>query len=206
MVRRGSGDRRPVMRAAGAAAVVGVAAGAAQGTSPRAGRGLAAAGGTQYRMRQRMLAIGDDFWIEDNNGRRAFKVDGKALRIRQTLNFEDTQGRMLCRIQERMLRVKDTMEIEGPNGEQLALVRKAIITPIRDRWTVRIANGPDLNVQGSILDHEYSIGEEGRPVAQISKKWFRIRDTYGVQIAAGQNEIVILAVTVAIDMMAHGGR
>lgn len=206
MIRRRATGGNPVLRAAGTAAVVGVAAGAAHGATQARRPGLAAAGGTQYRMRQRMLAIGDDFWIEDNNGRRAFKVDGKALRIRQTLNFEDTQGRLLCRIQERMLRVRDTMEIEGPNGESLAVVRKAIITPIRDRWTVRIANGPDLNVQGSILDHEYRIGEEGQPVATVSKKWFRIRDTYGVEIAPGQNDIVILAVTVVIDMMAHSGR
>ncbi len=166
----------------------------------------AGAGPQRYQMRQKMVAIGDDFWIENEAGQRVFKVDGKALRIRNTLKFEDAHGNELCHIQERMLRVKDSMEIEGPHGERLAMVKKALITPVRDRWTVKIGDGPDLDVQGNILDHEYRIEEGRTSVAQVSKKWFRIRDSYGVEVAPGQNDIVILAVTVAIDQMAHGGR
>jgi uncharacterized protein YxjI len=105
-----------------------------------------------------------------------------------------------------MLRVKESMEIEGPRGERLAMVKKALVTPLRDRWVVKIGDGPDLSVQGSILDHEYRIGEGRDKIAEISKKWFRVRDTYGVQIDPGQNDALILAITVAIDMMAHEGR
>lgn len=167
------------------------------------GRGGSA---TRYQMRQKLVAFGDDFFIEDENRRRVFKVDGKVLRVRDTLKFNDMQGNLLCQIQERMLRVKDTMAIEGPNGETLAVVKKALITPLRDRWTVKIGGGPDLDVQGNILDHEYRIEEGRTKVAEVSKKWFRVRDTYGVEIAPGQNDVVILAATVAIDMMAHPGR
>jgi len=163
-------------------------------------------GGTHYKMREKLVSIGDDYWIENDKGQKAFKVDGKALRIRNTILFEDTKGNTLCKIQERMLRVKDTMEIEGPGGERLAMVKKALITPLRDRWTVKIGNGPDLDVQGNILDHEYRIGEGRDKVAEISKKWFRIRDTYGVAIDPGQNDVLILAITVAVDMMAHPTR
>ena len=62
----------------------------------------------------------------------------------------------------------------------------------------------DLEVKGNILDHEYHIGEGRDKVAEVSKKWFRIRDSYGVQIEPGQDDVVILAVTVCIDQMAHG--
>jgi uncharacterized protein YxjI len=162
---------------------------------------------SRYQMRQKMVSIGDDFWIENERGQRVFKVDGKALRVRDTLIFEDAHGQQLCKIREKMLRVKDSMEIEGPDGDRLAMVKKALISPLRDRWTVKIGDGPDLDVQGNILDHEYSI-EEGRSnkVAEISKKWFRVRDTYGVEVAPGQKDVVILAVTTAIDTMAHEGR
>jgi len=155
-------------------------------------------------MRQKLVAFGDDFWIENENGQRVFKVDGKMLRVRDTLFFEDPQGQTLCKIQEKLVRIKDTMTIEGPNDERLATVRKALITPLRDRWIVKIGDGPDLQVQGNILNHQYTIGEGGSKVAEVSKKWFRLADTYGVQIEPSQNDIVILAVTVAIDMMAHG--
>jgi uncharacterized protein YxjI len=163
-------------------------------------------GSHRYQMRQRMVAIGDDFWIENENGQKVFKVDGKALRVRQTLIFEDAHGNELCKIQERMLRIKDSMEIEGPHGEQLAMVKKALITPIRERWVVKIKGRPDLDVQGNILDHEYSIGEGRDKIAEVSKRWFRLRDTYGVAIDPGQDDVLILAVAVCVDEMAHGGR
>jgi uncharacterized protein YxjI len=160
----------------------------------------------RYQMRQRMVAIGDDFWIENDRGERAFKVDGKALRIRQTLVLEDAQGGEQCRIQERMLRIRDTMEIEGPDGRGLATVKKALITPLRDRWSVDVAGGEGLEVQGNILDHEYTIEAGRTKVAEVSKKWFRLRDTYGVEIAPGQNDALILMITVAVDEMANPGR
>jgi uncharacterized protein YxjI len=160
----------------------------------------------QYQMRQKMVSIGDDFWIENSRGERVYKVDGKALRVRQTLIFEDAHGQELAKIQERMLRVRDSMEIEGPNGESLAKVHKAMITPLRERFTAKIGDGPDLDIQGNFLDHEYAIEEGRTKVAEISKRWFRLRDTYGVEIAPGQNDLLILAITVCVDMMVHGGR
>ncbi len=158
---------------------------------------------TRYQMREKLVSIGDDSWIENSQGQKAFKVNGKALRVRDTLNFEDTHGNVLCKIQERKLRVKDSMEVEDAHGNQVAMVKKAIISPVRDRFTVKIKNGPDLDVKGNILDHEYTIGEGRDKVAEVSKKWFRVRDTYGVQVDPDQDDIVILAVTVCIDQMAH---
>jgi uncharacterized protein YxjI len=160
----------------------------------------------RYQMRQKMVSIGDDYFIEDDRGQRVFKVDGKALRLRQTLKFEDMQGQELCQIQEKVARIKDSMEIEGANGDRMAMIKKAMITPVRERWTVKIGDGPDLDIQGNILDHEYRIDQGRDKVAEISKKWFRVRDTYGVEIEPGQNDVVILAATVAVDMMADPGR
>ena len=157
---------------------------------------------TRYKMREKMVSIGDDFWIENDQGEKVYKVDGKALRVRNTLIFEDTHRNKLVQIQERKLRVKDSMEIEDANGNRVALVQKAMITPVRDRFSIKLEDGPDLNIKGNVVDHEYSIEADGHKVAQVSKKWFRVRDTYGVQIEPGQNDIVILAATVCIDQMA----
>ena len=159
--------------------------------------------GTRYQMRQRMISIGDDYFIENDRGERVFKLDGKALRIRKTIRFEDMDGHELCRIQERMLRIKDSMEIEDPDGHRIALVKKAMITPLRERWAVNVEDGPDLRVQGNIVDHEYTIERDGQRVAEVSKRWFRVRDSYGVEVAPGENDILILATAAVIDTMAH---
>ena len=172
-----------------------------------AGPGPAAGGGAnRYQMRQKMLSIGDDFWIENERGEKVYKVDGKALRVRSTLIFEDRNGQKLCQIQEKMARVRDTMDIEGPGGKTIATVKKAMITPLRERFTLNLQGGPDIEMQGNILDHEYTFQQGGRKVAETSKKWFRLRDSYGVEIEPGQNDILILAATVAIDMISNPAR
>ena len=161
---------------------------------------------THYRMRQKLVSIGDDYWIENENGERVFKVNGKALRIRKTLIFEDAHGNELLKIQERMLRLRDTMEIEDRDGHSIATVKKAMITPLRERWHVKVDNGPDLDVKGNILDHEYTIEDGRTTVAEVSKKWFRVADTYGVEVAPGQDPALLLAVTAVVDTMAHEAR
>jgi uncharacterized protein YxjI len=165
-------------------------------------------GGTahRYQMRQKLLSIGDDFWIEDDTGNRVFRVDGKAMRVRNTLDLEDAHGNKVCRIQTRVLHVRDSMAIEDPAGERLALVHKALISPLRERWKVDLAGDREWRVQGNVVDHEYEIEDDGRKIAEVSKKWFRFRDTYGVEIAPEQNRALVLAVTVAVDTMAHPAR
>ncbi|HXQ35736.1 MAG TPA: LURP-one-related family protein [Anaerolineales bacterium] len=157
----------------------------------------------RYQIRQNLISIGDDFWIENEEGKKVYKVDGKVLRIRKTLMFEDVQGKKLAQIQERLLTIRDTMVIEDADGREMAVIKKALISPLRDRWMVKVKGGADLDVQGNIFDFEYSIKHGSHKVAEISKKWFRLTDTYGVEIDPGQNDILILAIAVAIDMMAH---
>jgi uncharacterized protein YxjI len=163
-------------------------------------------GAARYRMRQKLVSIGDDYWIEDENGNRAYKIDGKALRVRDTLVFEDPAGRELLKIQERMLRVRDTIEIEDSDGHAVATVKKAMITPLRERFDVHVEGGPDLDVKGNIVDHEYRISQGDAKVGEISKKWFRVADTYGVEVAEGHDPVLILAIAAALDTMTHKAR
>ena len=161
---------------------------------------------TRYQMRQRMISIGDDYTIENDRGERVYKLDGKALRVRKTIKFEDMDGRELYKIQERMLRVRDSMEIERPDGSRAALVQKAMIDPLRERWEIKTDDGPDMKIQGNIVDHEYTIERDGHKVAEVSKRWFRVRDTYGVEVFPGEDDILILAATAVVDTMAHPAR
>jgi len=156
-----------------------------------------------YRMHEKLISIGDDYWIEDEKGKKAFYVDGKALRLRNTLIFKDAQGNDLYKIQERLLKIRDTMDIKRTDGGVAATVIKALITILRDRWKVEVPDGPDMEIQGNILDHEYRIDSKGQLIAEVSKKWFSIRDTYGVEIAPGQDDALILAIVAAIDQMEH---
>ena len=157
--------------------------------------------GTRYQMHEKLFSVGDDFWVETESGERAFKVNGKALRVRSTFILESPSGEELVKIQEKKLRIRDTMEIER-DGETVATIKKALITPLRDRFAIEVEDGGELSAKGNIVDHEYKIERDGHKVAEVSKRWFRIRDTYGIEIAGGENDALILAAAVCIDEMA----
>lgn len=151
-------------------------------------------------MRERLVSIGDDYFIEDDGGTRAYYVDGKALRLRDMLVFRTMAGEERYTIRETALRVRETTAIYR-GDEVAATVKKALLSPLRNRWTVEIAGGPDLTVQGNILGHEYQIKRGRERVAEISRKWFRMRETYGVEVAPEEDAALFLAVTAALDLM-----
>ena len=100
-----------------------------------------------YQMQQRMFSIGDDFWIENGAGQRMFKVDGKALRVRETLELQGPDGRALYTIREKLVSVREVMTIEGPAG-QVAKVSKALVSPLRERYQIELASGGQWTAQG----------------------------------------------------------
>jgi len=153
----------------------------------------------RFVMREKLLSIGDDFWIEDEQGARVFRVNGKAARLRKTFVLEDIDGREVAHIQERKLTIRDKMAIER-GGETVATVHKALIG-IRDRFVIEVEGGTDMKAHGNLVDHEYEIERDDETVATISKKWFRVRESYGVDVVAGEDTALVLAITVAIDAL-----
>jgi uncharacterized protein YxjI len=168
--------------------------------TPQAG-GAAGGGEHRYQMREKLASIGDDFWIENGAGQRVYKVDGRALRIRETFKIKDMQGKEVAEIQEKLVAIRDTMDI-ARDGQTIATVKKALVTPLHDRFSIELEDGGELSAKGNIVDHEYEIERDGHKIAETSKRWFRIRDIYGIEISPGENDALILAATVCIDEMA----
>jgi uncharacterized protein YxjI len=155
---------------------------------------------THYRMHEKLISIGDDYWIEDDAGAKAFRVNGKALRFRDTWVLENAAGHEVATIREKKLTIRDAIKIDM--GGREAKVKKAMIG-FRDRFHVEVDGGEDLKVKGNIVDHEYEVERDGHEIAKVSKKWFRVRDTYGVEIRNAADAPLVLAVTVAVDALSH---
>ena len=157
---------------------------------------------SRYTMRQRLVSIGEDFDIADEHGNPVFRVDGKVMRLRDTFVLEDLQGREVATIREKKLALRDSMNVLR-GGTTIATVRKARFAPFRNKFTIEVVGGRDMVAQGDILHHEYEIRRGGAAVARISKRRFAMSDTYGIEIAPGEDEGIVLAVAVAIDEVAH---
>jgi uncharacterized protein YxjI len=156
--------------------------------------------GRRFQMHEKMFSIGDDYWIEDESGQRAYRVNGKAMRLRDTWALEDSAGNEVATIREKKLSIRNTITIDL--GGREARVKKALIG-LRDRFEVEVDGGSDLKVTGNIVDHEYEIERDGDEIGKVSKKWFRMRDTYGVEVHDPLDVPLVLAVSVAVDAMAH---
>ncbi|MFE0099337.1 LURP-one-related/scramblase family protein [Streptomyces sp. NPDC059009] len=157
-------------------------------------------------VRDRLLGIGDDYWIEDDRGRKVFFVDGKAMRLRETFELKDMQGRILVEIKAKLLALRDTMVIER-DGEALAKVKRKRLSLLRNHYRVELVDGTELDVSGKILDREFAIEYDGEMLADISRRWLTVRDTYGVNIVREDADpALLLAVAVCVIRLAEKER
>jgi uncharacterized protein YxjI len=153
----------------------------------------------RYVIRERFFRFGEDSDIADESGRVVFKVDGKVLTLRDRLVVRDPTGREVAEVRRKLIALRPTYEISVA-GREVAAVRKHFFTPFRDRFTIDLPGPDDLEMAGNLLDHEFTIRRGGAVVATVSKRWFTLRDTYGVEIAAGEDDLLILASVLALDL------
>lgn len=153
-------------------------------------------------MRQKMFALGEDFTIEDDAGNPAFDVDGKVLTLRETFELKDRAGKVVATIRGKLLSLRAKMDISRGDAV-VATVTKALFAPLRAKFEIDVHGGEELRIDGSIFDHEYTLRRGDAVAALISKRWFTLTDTYGIDIAEGEDDALILAIAVALDEMAH---
>jgi uncharacterized protein YxjI len=153
-------------------------------------------------MRERILSWGDDFTIKDAEGREAFYVDGKVFSFGDKLSFKDKDGKEVALIDQKLLSFGPQYEIIR-GGTTVAVVKKQLFTLFRARFTVDVPGPDDLEAKGNFLEHEYVFERDGRDIARISKKWLSLSDSYAIDINEGEDDVVILAAAVVIDLVSH---
>ena len=152
----------------------------------------------RYLVREKIFTIKDDFWITDEDGNHVFFIDAKILSLRHTLELKDASGAVLAAIKHKLLTFTDAMEIEH-DGAVVATVHKAVFSPLHHRANIDLPGGGRLEAVGNLLDKDFEIRDGHRVLARVSRAWFRIRDTYGVDVAPGQNDALMIAIAVCLD-------
>ncbi|WP_181793022.1 LURP-one-related/scramblase family protein [Streptomyces sp. WELS2] len=160
----------------------------------------------RFLVRDRILGIGDDWWIEDEHGRKVYLVDGKAMRLRDTFELKDAAGRVLIDIHQKMFALRDTMVIER-DGEVLARIRRKRLSLLRNHYRVALVDGTELDVSGRILDREFAVEYDGELLAVISRRRLTVRDTYGVDVVREDADpALLIAVAVCVIHLAEKER
>ena len=154
----------------------------------------------RYVIREKFFHLGEDSDITDEAGQPVYHVDGKIFSLHHTLVMRDLAGNEVATVRQQIIAFRPTFEITRA-GQELAEVRKKLFTPFVDRYTIDIPGPDDLEVTGSLFEHEYTITRDGAVVATVSKRWISLTATYGVETAPGQDDVLILATVLALDLV-----
>jgi uncharacterized protein YxjI len=156
----------------------------------------------RYVLKEKLFDLGDDYAIRDESGREVYRIDGKILAIGDKLALEDREGNTLATIRKKLISFRSAYEIHR-DGHHAATVTKALFSPFRCKFSVDVPGPGDLEARGDILEHEYEITRGDRKVAEISKRWISLRDTYAIEVAEGEDDVLVLACAVVLERMCH---
>ncbi|MEZ4869169.1 MAG: LURP-one-related family protein [Caldilineaceae bacterium] len=157
----------------------------------------------RFILNERIFSLRDSYYIRNEQGDNTYEVTGRLISLRDKLALRDLKGYTLATITEKMLSLRPVYTIER-SGQPQAKVKKDFINVLREGFSVDMEDGlPDLRIQGDILDHNYTISREGVNIAQISKKWISLRDSYAIDVAEGEDPVLLIACAIVVDRIAH---
>ena len=85
-------------------------------------------------------------------------------------------------------------------GKDVAEVRRHLLAPFGERFTVDVHGAEGMEIKGDLLSHEFTIDRDAHTVAAISKRWLTASASYAVDIAPGEDDLLILASILALDL------
>ncbi len=160
---------------------------------------------SRYLLQEKIFSIGTDFWIENERGEQVYKVDGKAFSLRNAFVLQDASGNEILSGESKLLSFVPTVNLER-GGQPYASISKRPFTFLHPTYDIAVAGGPTYEADGDITNHEYGVSGPAGQVAQISRAWFSIRDSYGVAVAPGADVPLLLAAAVCIEEISERER
>jgi uncharacterized protein YxjI len=152
-----------------------------------------------YVIRERMFRLGEDSDITDGTEQPVLHVDGKVLSLRNRLILRDPAGREVGQVHRKLAALRPAYEITL-GGKDVAEVRKHLFTPFGERFTIDVPGPDDMQISGDLFSHEFTIDRDGQVVATVSKRWLTVTASYAVEVAPGEDDLLILASVLALDL------
>ena len=152
-----------------------------------------------YVIRERMFRMGEDSDITGQAGQPVLHVDGKVMSLHNRLILRDPAGREAGQVHRKLAALRLTYEITI-DGKDVAEVRKHLFTAFGDRFTIDVHGAGEMEIDGDLLSHEFTIERDGQTVATVSKRWLSVADSYTVDVAPGEDHVLILASVLALDL------
>jgi uncharacterized protein YxjI len=155
----------------------------------------------QFQIKKRVFSIADRYDILDEQGQPTFEVHSHLFTIGHKLDLLDMAGNLLAQIQQRVLSFVSEYDIYR-EGQEIAVVKKKLFTLFHPQFTVEGPAGT-YTMEGDWLNWNYTIAQNGQPIAQIGKQFSLFQDRYGIDIADGADAPTLLCLAIVMDEVAH---
>lgn len=152
----------------------------------------------RYLVREKFFAIGEDNNITDENGQPVFRVDGKALSLRNLMTVYDMAGNQLAQVHRKLVSMMPQYEADIA-GQGTAVIHRRLSNPFKPAWRITLQGQPEMELKGNLFGHNFTIQANGTQVATVSKAWVSLTNTYGVDVAPGQNDLLVLCTVLALE-------
>jgi uncharacterized protein YxjI len=153
-----------------------------------------------YVLKQKLFSLGNNFTIKDVEGHDAYLVKGQVLTIGDKLSFQDLEGNELIYIEQQFFNCYNLWR----DGKRFAEVRRDLFKFLLRRFTVTLSGADDLEAIGDLLNFEYVVKRGDRKIATLTRQWFRLSDTYFIQIDDDEPDaVLVLAVALVIEVVTH---
>jgi uncharacterized protein YxjI len=152
-----------------------------------------------YVIRERMFRMGEDSDITNEARQPVVHVDGKVMSLQDRIVRRDAVGREVGKVHRRLAALRPACEITI-DGKDVAEVRKHLFTAFGDRFTIDVHRASDMEINGDLLSDEFTIERDGQTGATISKRWLTVTTSCTVEVAPGEDDVLILASVLALDL------
>ena len=152
-------------------------------------------------MKEKVFSWNEQFTVRDEHGFDKYYVEGEFFSLGKRLHLNDIHGREIAFIQQQLFTLMPRFSVSVA-GREIAQIRKEF-TFFYQRYVI---DGLGWEVEGSVWEHEYEIRKNGLPIVRISKEWFTWGDSYVLDIADPDDEIIALAVVLTIDCVVEASQ
>jgi uncharacterized protein YxjI len=155
-------------------------------------------------MSTQIAKTGTDFLVLNDAGEHVLRIDGHLLADEDTISVEHLTRQVRYQAVAHLARKQDRLAITDAHGNEVGAIVRKQISPLRDRFVIELVSGQMLSVDGNVANHEFAVSGIDGPVAEVSRRWFRARNSYGVEIKPGQRDALLITAILAMDSMVFG--
>ncbi len=145
-------------------------------------------------IKQKIFSWNDKFSVFNEVGEERYFVEGELFSWGKKLHVYDRVRQEAAFIRQELFTLLPKF-IVSIGGQDIAEIVKEF-TFFKPKYRI---DGLGWEIDGDFWDHEYEIKKNGRTIVSLSKEWFTWGDCYELDIESPEDEIVALAVVLAID-------